>query len=113
MLLVVADHRSRILYAHFGSYGHESDAGIFDRSDFHRLINQPGNPLSLPADQPLPGTDRQIPYFFIGDGAFPLQRHIMKPYAQRDLSDEKRIYNYRSVEGETFDRNSGLTGFLE
>ncbi|KAH7699793.1 hypothetical protein AAVH_33097 [Aphelenchoides avenae] len=29
VLIVVADHRSRIVYAHFGSYGRESDAGIF------------------------------------------------------------------------------------
>lgn len=95
VLIVVADHRSRILYAHFGSYGHESDAGIFDRSDFQRLINDPANPLDLPADLPLPGTDRPMPFFFIGDGAFPLSRHIMKPFGQRNLTDEKRIFNYR------------------
>lgn len=99
MLIVVADHRSRILYAHFGSYGHESDAGIFDRSDFKRLINDAGNPLNLTADLPLPGTDRPMPFFFIGDGAFPLTTHIMKPFGQRNLTDEKRIFNYRQGQG--------------
>ena len=29
------------------------------------------------------------------DDGFPLQNNIMKPYSQRNLSEEKRIYNYR------------------
>lgn len=95
VLIVVADHRSRIVYAHFGSYGRESDAGIFDRSDFRRLLSDPSNPLKLPDPHPLPGGHDDIPFYFIGDGAFPLQMHIMKPFSQRDLSEEKRIFNYR------------------
>lgn len=96
VLMIVADHRSRIVYAHFGSYGHESDAGIFDRSDFHRLVNDANNPLNLPPRAPLPGSDVTIPHFFIGDGAFPLQTHIQRPFSQRrNLTDDKRIYNYR------------------
>lgn len=97
MLIVVADHRSRIVYAHFGSYGRESDAGIFDRTDFCRLLSDPANPLHLPDPAPLPGGNVDMPFYFIGDGAFPLQMRIMKPYAQRDLGEEKRIYNYRCV----------------
>ena len=57
------------------------------------------NTLNLPSDELLPGdnilTSNRMPYVIVGDDAFPLKRHIMKPYAQRGLSDGKRIFNYR------------------
>ena len=31
----------------------------------------------------------------LGDDAFALSMHIMKPFPQRDLTEEKRSYNYR------------------
>jgi hypothetical protein len=36
-----------------------------------------------------------MPFVFIGDEAFKLSEHLMKPYARRSLDDIKRIYNYR------------------
>jgi hypothetical protein len=36
-----------------------------------------------------------VPYFFAGDDAFSLESFMMKPYGQRNLSEEKRIFNYR------------------
>lgn len=36
-----------------------------------------------------------VPYFIAGDDAFPLEQNIMKPYSQRNLSEERRIFNYR------------------
>ena len=49
------------------------------------------NSLNLPADMALPGDDttasNAMPYVIVGDVAFPLERHIMKPYALRGLSD--------------------------
>ena len=57
------------------------------------------NTLNLPSDVPLPSdnilTSNSMPYVIVGDDAFLLKRHIMKPYAQRGLSDGKRIFNYR------------------
>lgn len=39
------------------------------------------------------------PFFFIGDGAFPLQRRMMKPFGQQNLLREKRCFNYRYEAG--------------
>ena len=36
-----------------------------------------------------------MPFVIVGDEAFLLKRHRMKPYAQKGLSDGKRIYNHR------------------
>ena len=32
---------------------------------------------------------------FVGDDAFALKKHMMKPYPQNGLTEDKRIYNYR------------------
>lgn len=36
-----------------------------------------------------------IPYYFAGDDAFALESFMMKPYGQKNLSEEKRVFNYR------------------
>lgn len=37
----------------------------------------------------------KLPLHIIGDDAFPLSEHLMKPYPQRHLDHPKRIFNYR------------------
>ena len=39
VLLAVSDANYRFVYASFGSYGHESDGGIFDRCELSKIIN--------------------------------------------------------------------------
>ena len=36
-----------------------------------------------------------IDYFFVCDNAFPLAKHLMKPYPSRNLSEERQLFNYR------------------
>ncbi|KAF0755153.1 protein ANTAGONIST OF LIKE HETEROCHROMATIN PROTEIN 1-like, partial [Aphis craccivora] len=43
----------------------------------------------------LPGISDKFPYVFVADDAFPLSNNLMKPYPHRNLSQEKRIFNYR------------------
>lgn len=95
VMLAVSDYRHRVVYLSVGHYGREGDSGIYERSDFARALNDNANPLNLPPDEPLPGTNVVSPFFFIGDGAFPLQRRMMKPFGQQNLSREKRCFNYR------------------
>lgn len=40
-------------------------------------------------------TNKPVSFYLAGDDAFPLENNIMKPYSQRNLSEEKRIFNYR------------------
>jgi hypothetical protein len=32
---------------------------------------------------------------FVGDEAFALRKDFLKPFSQRELTNERRIYNYR------------------
>ncbi len=42
-----------------------------------------------------PHDTQDVPFFLIGDDAFALNPHMMKPYGHRGLSHDERIFNYR------------------
>lgn len=93
VLLGLVDAQCRFIYVDVGSNGSCSDAGIFLQTDLRAsLLN---GTLGLPQPEPLPGGDAPVPYFFVGDDAFPLSSWMMKPYPHRGLTHEKRIFNYR------------------
>ncbi|XP_064117655.1 uncharacterized protein LOC135223077 [Macrobrachium nipponense] len=51
--------------------------------------------LNLPDDAPPVNSDCNLLYVFVGDEAFALRPDFMKPYPQKDLNAENRIFNYR------------------
>ena len=53
------------------------------------------NSINLPEPTPLPGRTKKVPYVCTGDDAFPLSHYMMKPYLQKHLTVEKRVFNYR------------------
>ncbi|RVE42239.1 hypothetical protein evm_013115 [Chilo suppressalis] len=54
------------------------------------------NELNLPTPHPLPNSYKDIPYVFLGDGAFALTEHIMKPYpGNHDWGSPKRKFYQR------------------
>ena len=54
------------------------------------------NKLLLPEKKLLPKTmGPQIPFVFVGDKAFSLQQHMMRPFPGKLLSQQKKIFDYR------------------
>lgn len=71
--------------------GSQNDATVFNYSDLGIRLNN-GN-ANLPADRVIPGTNIEVPYYFLGDGGFPLKHRIMTPYVigPRLAYSEKRF----------------------
>ena len=93
ILFAVVDAHYKFIWCNTGASGSASDGGVFKSSGLHQALES--NALRLPDPEPLPGDDRPMPYFMIGDDAFPLRKWMMKPYSHRELSHTERVFNYR------------------
>lgn len=72
-----------------GAEGGNHDSAVFKASCFgNALINAE---LDIPSPKILPNTNCKMPYFFVGDAAFPLHENIIRPYPGSYL-DEKKKY---------------------
>lgn len=91
MALVDADYK--FSWVDVGANGCASDATIFNHSELKETFEN--GSIGLPAADPLPHDDQPMPYFIVGDDAFPLRTWLMKPYSRRNLTDAERIFNYR------------------
>jgi hypothetical protein len=94
VLLALVDSNYRFMFADIGDQGRISDGGVFRNSLlWHKICS---NTLNLPSPSPLPGTDKNLPYVFVADGAFALNTNIMKPFpGNQDVGTPKRIFNQR------------------
>ena len=103
VLLAIVDYDYKFLFVDVGCQGRISDGGVYRNSAFYKALENES--LNLPDPVPLPKSkdprlmfnqsNEPIPYVFVGDDAFPLGKHCMKPFPQSNLSDRKRIFNYR------------------
>ena len=93
VLMAMVGPEYEFLYVEVGANGRNSDGGIWDRCDLKKAIEK--ETLNLPAPRVLPNGDCKLPFVITGDDAFPLKPYLMKPYPMKNLSLEKRIFNYR------------------
>ena len=97
MLLGLVDANYRFLWADVGGIGSQSDSQIYNASELAEVLES--GEINLPDDDPLPNDDKPHPYFILSDDTFELKRYMMKPYSQRNMSYEERIFNYRVSRG--------------
>ena len=51
--------------------------------------------IGIPTPSPLPGDDKPIGYYIIGDDAFGMKTWLMKPFSRRSFENDERIFKYR------------------
>lgn len=91
VLLGVCDSYCNFTYVNIGGYGSQSDCSVFQYSALGRAIVN--NEVRWPAPQPLPQSNIQLNFFLIGDEAFPISEHMMRPYSGSGLSHDKEYFN--------------------
>ena len=91
--MALVDAEYRFLFCSVGAQGRVSDGGVFGECDLKKALDN--NTLGLPDPVTYPQTSVPKPFVIVADEAFPLREYLLKPYPQRQLSYEQRIYNYR------------------
>lgn len=100
------DSQYKFIFADIWSQGRISDGRVFNNSLLWQKICK--NEVDFPSPCPLPGSNANLPYIFLADGAFALSKHVMKPYpGNHDAGSPKRLFNqnlsrYRVVVENTF-----------
>uniref|UniRef100_A0ABD2WDW9 DDE Tnp4 domain-containing protein n=1 Tax=Trichogramma kaykai TaxID=54128 RepID=A0ABD2WDW9_9HYME len=89
----LVDAHRRFLSVDIGGYGSQHDSITFHSSHLYRRFLS--GSLKFPEDDQLYDSEIVAPYFIVGDGAYPLSRHLLKPYLGRNLSEEKKLFNLR------------------
>lgn len=100
LLLGVCDANYKFIFVDVGAYGKSCDSAVFKDTQFYaKLMN---NSLELPDASPLSGNLLHIsPYTLVGDEAFGLHEHLMRPYGGI-LDHKKKIFNYRLTRARRF-----------
>ncbi|XP_073445374.1 uncharacterized protein [Dendrobates tinctorius] len=94
VLLALVDSNYRFIIVDIGAYGRTGDSRVFNSSIMGRRLRN--NQLDLPPPRQLPGSNQEaVPYVLVGDEAFQLTRHVMRPYPSRNLDHCRRIFNLR------------------
>ena len=93
VLLAVCDYNYCFTMLNIGDYGRLSDGGVLSNSSFGNAMKT--NSLALPDADNVAGIKSPIPYFFVGDQAFPLSTNMLRPYPSSYLQLNQRIINYR------------------
>jgi hypothetical protein len=104
MALVDADYR--FLWIYFGSDGSSNDASIYNGSELKEDLESPNDIFNIPEEKSLPGDDVPVPYYIVGDNAFEINKHLINPFAIRNMEHHERIFNYRLYRARRVEENA-------
>lgn len=93
VLLAICDANYNFLLVDVGQYGSNNDSGVLANSEMGERLEE--GRLRLPAASKVDGCSYDpLPYYFVGDEAFPLGENLMRPYPGK-LPEPERVFNYR------------------
>lgn len=94
VLFALVDANYNFIFADVGVQGRISDGGVFKHSQLCKMLE--AQTLNLPTPSAIPGIEKELPFVFVADEAFPLNDNIMKPYSGNyGKGSMERIFNYR------------------
>lgn len=93
VLMAAASAKYEFIMVDFGMNGRVSDGGVIENSTFYQLLIN--DKLPIPPEECVGKTNTSLPFVFVGDEAFALKKNFMKPFNQRELDHDRKIFNYR------------------
>ncbi|XP_068205238.1 uncharacterized protein [Palaemon carinicauda] len=91
--MTAASAKYEFIMVEFGMNGRVSDEGVIENTVFYELLCKDN--LAISFDECPANSDIYLPFGFIGDEAFALKKNFMKPFIQRELNHDRKIFNYR------------------
>jgi hypothetical protein len=93
--MAVADADYCFISVEVGAYGTSNDSNVFKNLTFGKLLES--NKLNIPDPRVLPSDAEglSMPSVLVGDEAFALSEHVLRPYPNKNLTCLKHIFNYR------------------
>lgn len=105
VLLAVVNANYEFMYVNCGVNGRVSDGGVLFETDFGQKLEN--GQLNLPSPTSYSNhRDVCLPFVFVGDEAFPLKENLMKPYPNKGITHNEKIYNYRICRGRRIVENA-------
>jgi len=95
VLLALVNANYEFLMVDVGLNGRISDGGVLGHSDFGKMMENQS--LNIPEPQQVPRSNKILPYVFVADDAFAMNKNLLKPYSRlgNNLTKEQRLFNYR------------------
>ena len=93
VLLSVCNAKYHFSLIDIGNSGRQSDGSVYTNSRLGYAIEN--GRLGIPQACKVRDAEIILPYVFVGDNAFALKPHMMKPYPSSNLSYKQCIFNYR------------------
>ena len=102
--MALVDHNYEFVYVDVGAEGKAADGGIWKKCSLKQRMDK--RSVGILKDAKLPNSDVQTPFVIVGDDAFKLGNHLMKPFARQELSLRQAIFNYRLSRARTVSENA-------
>ena len=93
VVMAICNARYQFTVVDIVDSGRESDSSVYANSNLGYAIEN--KQLKLPGEKKLRNSQRILPHVFVGDDAFGLKPHMMKPYPSQNLPIDQRVFNYR------------------
>uniref|UniRef100_A0A5G3JZG2 DDE Tnp4 domain-containing protein n=1 Tax=Xenopus tropicalis TaxID=8364 RepID=A0A5G3JZG2_XENTR len=90
VLLAIVNANYEFIMVDIGKNGRLSDGGVIEQTHFNQKLKS--KQLNLPTNAE---TKEGLNFVFVGDEAFGLHENLLKPFPQKVLTPERKIFNYR------------------
>ncbi|XP_063771016.1 uncharacterized protein LOC134908815 [Pseudophryne corroboree] len=90
VLVAIVNAEYEFLMIDVGKNGRMSDGGVIEQTHFYHKLKE--KMLYLP---PTSDTKDGLNFVFVADESFCLHEHLLTPFPEKALTEEKKIFNYR------------------